>query len=142
MTQQAGARVPYVVGRVTNVREKYAIVLDDNDRHIDVRIDIQRGQLPRVGELWIIDRIYGAWTFAAVVQATPPEVGGEVIEDSALRSTIDALAEIGIVDDQTQTSGVSPPPPPVVAGDKVGNPALTSLISALVQLGLIEDQTS
>lgn len=129
---------PWAVGRIESIRGKRAILFDQHGQRLEIRMDMRRGQLPRVGEIWMADRSLGVWTFAAIVEPKPPTVVGQVIDDRAERSLIDALAEIEVIKDNTETI-----PPPVVTGINAGpNPALRSLLNALDSLKIINDQTT
>lgn len=61
--------MPYMVVTVDSLDGDYAMVSDQfrNRRQIDLRV--RRGKFPgpAVGESWIIDRVLGVWSFAAIV---------------------------------------------------------------------------
>lgn len=59
-----------------------------------------KGGLPRPGEYWVIDRAFGDWTFAAVLDAALPEVGGDVEDGSAADNLLTALTEAGLIRDK------------------------------------------
>lgn len=65
--------MPWVTCQVISIDmgNYQATVIDSMSRQIPIRLDIQRakGQLPEVGERWIIDKTYGVWTFAALLGA-------------------------------------------------------------------------
>lgn len=58
-----------------------------------------KGALPADGDYWIIDRAFGDWSFAAVVNYIPPEVGGEVDQDSAADALLARLDAMGFIRD-------------------------------------------
>jgi hypothetical protein len=59
-------------------RKSIAICRDDFGRIVEVRTDVLRakGEVPKVGEFWYVDRQYGGWTFALVVGNFKPGDGG------------------------------------------------------------------
>lgn len=69
-----------------------------------------RGMLPEVGEMWIIARDLGHWTFAAILTAKPPPVTGNCEGNTALWSLLQTLDSHGIIDNQaTLGTHIHPP---------------------------------
>ena len=63
-----------------------------------------RVRAPRVGEHWLLDQVYGFWSFAALLRATDtaPEVTGpRAGADPVTLSLLAALVEVGLVRDKT-----------------------------------------
>lgn len=61
-----------------------------------------KGMYPAVGEKWMIDRtIAGTWTFACLLVPNPPTISGTRSANSALGNLISALAEGGLIIDET-----------------------------------------
>lgn len=100
--------LPYMKAVVTDVTDRMAIVVDQFGKHHDVRIDLRRGKgpFPRVGEMWLLDRELGPWTFAACMKADLPKVTGSTDDIPALISLIAALTEIGLIEDHTTSDQI------------------------------------
>ncbi len=65
-----------------------------------------KGALPAVGDVWLIDRSMGDWTFATCVRAALTTVEGNVIEGSAQDALLSAMAALGfVIDDATRVEG-------------------------------------
>lgn len=99
---------PWKTVKVQEVTEGTALVEDQFGKTFEVSAFIRRGKglLPRAGEEWIIDRTLGAWTFAAVVQESRPIVTGSTDGLPALASLIEALEELGLIEDQTTSARI------------------------------------
>lgn len=94
--------LPYMVVTVDDVTGNVAAVLDQYGKRHDVRADVRRGNgpWPRPGEVWLVDRTLGHWTFAASIVTDPPAVTGTTT-DPVVQSLVAALAEMGLILDQT-----------------------------------------
>jgi hypothetical protein len=77
-----GNAATYGIGWTTKqvtVREliaakKLAVCVDTEGQHLEVTTAIHRtGITPQVGQTWLVDRTYGAWSFAAWWGTVPPE---------------------------------------------------------------------
>jgi hypothetical protein len=74
-------QLPFKPVTVVRVDERVALVRDAYGKFMELRSDIMRakGNLPAVGEQWIIDQQYGIWVFGAIFTGTikgveiPPE---------------------------------------------------------------------
>ena len=86
--------------RVDEVSGRTATVIDQFGIFRTVRTDVRRGMVrPREGEVWIIDRSLGLWTFSARVDdSEPPVVTGSTDQNPALISLLAALDLLGIID--------------------------------------------
>ena len=93
--------------RVDEVSGRTATVIDQFGIFRTVRTDVRRGMVrPREGEVWVIDRSLGLWTFAARVDdSEPPVVTGSTGNNPALRSLLEALEARGLITTET-TNGV------------------------------------
>jgi hypothetical protein len=97
--------VPFVQAKVLSIdiEKNVALCRDSLSRMLSIRLDIQRskGQKPECGETWIVDKYYGVWTFAALMQGdtkgvvTPIENIPDLAPTlEAHQDNIDANAEI------------------------------------------------
>ena len=93
----------YITCKVNEINGRRAIVIDQFDRTMTVRIDVRRGKgpLPEVGETWLIDRTLGPWTFAACLNPKRIEITGSTDNNPALKSLIAALERMGWIKDLT-----------------------------------------
>ena len=80
-----------------------AITMDDfrRQRKIGVSTINGSGVYPQVGEVWVIDRSLGTWTFATKLDASTPAVTGSRASGAALASLLKVLSDLGIIEDQT-----------------------------------------
>lgn len=64
-------RLPMLQCRIEEIVENKAVVLDQFGvkRSINIRVRPAKGDPPRVGEVWYVDRPFGDWTLVACVQA-------------------------------------------------------------------------
>lgn len=94
--------LPYMVVTVDDVTGTVAAVLDQYGKRHDIRVDVRRGKgsIPRPGEVWLVDRTLGYWTFAASMVADPPAVTGTTT-DPVVKSLVAALAAAGLITDET-----------------------------------------
>lgn len=70
-------------------------------RNIPLSVQRARGVLPRVGERWAIDRTLGQWTFAGVLNPSPPTLLGDRSDGTALANLISLLEDAGLLVDGT-----------------------------------------
>jgi hypothetical protein len=75
-----------------------AAVKDQYGKRHEIRVDIRRGKgpLPRPGEIWIVDRTLGVWTFAACVSPSLPRIDGPA--SGTLSALLSALDEAGLIE--------------------------------------------
>lgn len=81
-----------------------AMCVDQFGHHINIPISIRRakGLLPAVGETWIVDQSIGhRWSFAAVINTPRITIEGSRDGNEALASLLTALAEAGVIIDNT-----------------------------------------
>lgn len=85
--------------QIEEINGDLADCIDEMGRHVTISTLFQRakGAKPRVGEQWIIDRAFGRWSFAAIVNAQPPTVSGARDDGTALASLLTALADAGLI---------------------------------------------
>lgn len=91
-----------VIREVLNDRNM-ALCLDDFGYEVRVLLNPQRARrVPIVGETWLIDRQLGSWSFVAPITNYVPVVSGDRADlSSVIPSLLDALSELGLIDDQT-----------------------------------------
>ena len=73
-------------------------------KHMAIPVTVTRakGALPAVGDQWIIDRSMGSrWSFAAIVNTTPPTITGSRGGNAALGNLLSALEDAGLIKDST-----------------------------------------
>lgn len=83
---------------------RIAYCVDQYGHHVNIPTTVRRakGLMPAVGDTWIVDRAIGhRWSFAAVINTTRIVVEGSRGGNEALTSLITALADAGLVIDQT-----------------------------------------
>ena len=87
----------YMVVKVDDITSNVASVLDDYGKRHDIRTDIRRGNgpYPRVGEIWLVDRTLGAWTFAASLATLPPVI--DLPADGVTAQLLSALDSMGLI---------------------------------------------
>ena len=85
-----------------------ALCLDNFGYEVRVSLHPLRARrLPLVGERWVVDRQLGGWSFVAPMTNYVPIVSGDRTDLSVvIPSLLDALSELGLIDDQT-TEGPS-----------------------------------
>ncbi|MCX4799547.1 hypothetical protein OG497_37460 [Streptomyces sp. NBC_01242] len=59
--------------------KKLALGVDTEGQYVEVRLSIRRSDIvPKVGQIWLIDRDFGEWSLNALVDTAPPDLtGGE-----------------------------------------------------------------
>ncbi|MFD8656165.1 hypothetical protein [Streptomyces mirabilis] len=91
-----------------------ALGVDTEGQYVEVRLSIRRsGIVPKVGQTWLIDRDFGVWSLAALVDLSPPDTtGGEWLPLTLKNgwtgpaTTADAPAAARLNDGWVEVSGV------------------------------------
>ena len=98
-------RLPWKRVVVEEVTDGVALCLDQFGHHLNVSAVMTRakGALPQVGETWLVSMDLGdRWTFSAVVSPIIPVVDGSRGDGSALASLLQALDQLGLIQDATE----------------------------------------
>ena len=90
---------------------------------ISVNNMLGSGALPQTGELWMVNKINGAWTFSSRVEAQLPTV-------SAPTDLIASLAQLGIINGASE-----------IVSDPSVVDSISALVSALAGLGFLSSQS-
>lgn len=93
--------------QIEEIADGYAHCVDRWGRIERIPLSVQRakGGAPRVGEQWVIDKtISGRWSFAAVLSPQPVIVTGARDDGTALTALLEALADAGLIVDETTPS--------------------------------------
>ena len=98
MTGKFQVGFDYMVVKVDDVTNQVAAVHDDYGKRHDIRTDVRRGKgpLPRPGEVWLVDKTLGMWTFAATLAPILPRI--DYPADGALAALLAALNDVGIIE--------------------------------------------
>lgn len=89
--------------RVDEVRQgqDFARCLDDNGVEVRVPMSIRPGQggWPREGEVWLLTKTYGRWTFDAIIGPPSPIVitAPRDTADELSEQLLDAMVQLGMV---------------------------------------------
>lgn len=96
---------PYRQVTVESISSTTAQVVDRYGAHIGLSTLYRRGggPFPRVGEVWIIDRALGFWTFSALVTKAPPVITESTVGVPALKALLTLLEDAGLLLDHSVT---------------------------------------
>lgn len=101
-----GAAYKEVLVQAVDYKVSKAVVIDQLGKQMQVRCDIMRakGNVPAVGERWLVDRQYGVWTFAAIMNGG---TDGVIIPTASVTDLDDTLQDhvdlINNVDNSAQS---------------------------------------
>jgi len=98
--------VPVLTVHVESIDGVNALVKDTRGRSHTISANVRRGNgpLPRVGEVWLIDRTLGQWTFAAVLTSVPPVISGDTWGSPAVNALLTSLASSGAIVNSTSST--------------------------------------
>jgi hypothetical protein len=107
-TSSVGFAVQQVTVREILPDRNMALCLDNFGYEVRVTLHpLSARRMPLVGEKWMVDRKFGPWSFVAPMTNYVPVVSGDRADLSVvIPSLLDALSELGLIDDQT-TEGPS-----------------------------------
>lgn len=106
MTLRSGFET--ITVRIDDLTTDEALVIDGFGKRYKVSLyDMYaRGALPRVGEIWRIQRRSdGVYAFSGVIVPIPPAITGDRKGNTSMTSLLATLDESGLVVDQTTDSG-------------------------------------